>query len=83
MSVILNGIPDRGKRTGDGVPGTMADNPKCERCGKEAIGIQSFGCCTAYVCREHADDLLLALKPGERKAYDECFFERFGSGDQG
>ena len=55
----------------------MAEKQKCEYCGKEAIGFQSFGCCAAYVCRDHADNLLLALKPGEKQAYGECCFELF------
>jgi hypothetical protein len=59
----------------------MAEKPKCERCEKDAIGIQSFGCCTAYVCRDHADNILLALKPGEKQVYGECYFERFDTAD--
>jgi hypothetical protein len=51
--------------------------PPCEYCGKPAIGYQGFGCCSAYVCREHADNLLLALKPGERRISGECYFELF------
>jgi hypothetical protein len=59
----------------------MAEKPKCERCEKAAIGVQSFGCCVAYVCEDHADNLLLALKPGEKQAYDYCYFERFETAD--
>lgn len=55
----------------------MVEKPKCERCGKDAIGLQSLGSCVAYVCQEHADSALLALKPGEKQAYDYCYFERF------
>jgi len=55
----------------------MAEKPKCEYCGKVAIGVQGFGCSVAWVCRDHADNLLLALKPGEKQAYAECYFERF------
>ncbi len=33
--------------------------------------------CVAFVCRDHADNLLLALKPGEKQSYEECYFERF------
>lgn len=55
----------------------MAEKIKCEQCGKDAIGIQSLGCCVAYVCPDHADCHLLALKPGEKQAYDDCYFERF------
>lgn len=60
----------------------MTEKPRCERCGKEAIGIQSFGYVVNCVCQDHADNLLLALKPGEKKAYDECFFERFDTAEQ-
>jgi hypothetical protein len=59
----------------------MVEKPKCEYCGKDAIGIQGLGCCVAYVCRDHADNLLLALKPGEKQAYEECYFERFDTTD--
>jgi hypothetical protein len=59
----------------------MAEKPKCERCAKDAIGVQSFGYCVAYVCQDHADSLLLALKPGEKQSYDECYFERFATAD--
>ncbi len=45
----------------------MAENQKCEYCGKEAIGLQSLEGAFAYVCKDHADGLLLALKPGEKK----------------
>ncbi|MHB8164589.1 MAG: hypothetical protein ACYDDV_09670 [Methanoregula sp.] len=55
----------------------MTEKQKCEHCEKDAIGIQSFGCCVAYVCLDHADNLLLALKPGEKQVYGECYFERF------
>jgi hypothetical protein len=59
----------------------MAEKQKCEHCEKDAIGIQSFGCCVAYVCRDHADNLLLALKPGEKQVYGECYFELFDTAD--
>jgi len=59
----------------------MAEKPKCEVCDKEAIGFQSFGCCFAYVCEEHADSLLLALKPGEKQSFGDCYLERFDTGD--
>ncbi|PKL58495.1 MAG: hypothetical protein CVV34_02000 [Methanomicrobiales archaeon HGW-Methanomicrobiales-5] len=55
----------------------MAEKHKCEYCGKDAIGVQGFGCAVACVCLDHADNLLLALKPGEKQAYAECYFERF------
>jgi len=59
----------------------MGEKRCCEYCGKDAIGYQSFGCCFAYVCLDHADPLLLALLPGERQAYGECYLERFGTTD--
>ena len=43
----------------------MAEKMKCEYCEKEAIGYQGYGCCSAYVCLDHADSFVLALKPGE------------------
>lgn len=60
---------------------TMAKKPKCEFCEKEAIGIQSLGCCVSPVCQDHADSSLLALKPGEKQAYDYCYLERFTTDD--
>lgn len=59
----------------------MAEKPKCERCEKDAIGIQSFGYVVSYVCQDHADSLLLALKPGEKQAYEYCYLERFDTTD--
>jgi hypothetical protein len=55
----------------------MAERRKCEYCEKEAIGYQGFGCCSAYVCRDHADSLLLRLKPGEKQVSGECYLERY------
>jgi hypothetical protein len=55
----------------------MAEKMKCEYCAKDAIGYQGFGCCSAYVCLDHADSLLLELKPGEKKVSGECYFDRF------
>ena len=43
----------------------MAEKMKCEYCEKDAIGYQGYGCCSAYVCLDHADSFVLALKPGE------------------
>jgi hypothetical protein len=56
---------------------TMAQKPKCEHCDKDAIGRQSLGFCVSYVCKDHADSALLALKPGEIQAYEYCYLERF------
>ncbi len=60
----------------------MAEKPKCEHCGKDAIGFQSMGCCFAYVCEEHADSLLLRLKPGEKQVYESIYLERYGPDNQ-
>ncbi len=55
----------------------MAKKQKCEYCEKEAIGLQSLEGDFAYVCKDHADGLLLALKPGEKKVFGVCVFERY------
>jgi hypothetical protein len=55
----------------------MAEKPKCDRCGKEAIGFESMEGGFEYVCADHADSLLLALKPGEKKVYGVCVLERY------
>ena len=55
----------------------MAEKPKCEYCEKDAIGFQSLEGAFAYVCQDHADGLLLALKPGEKKVYGVCVLERY------
>ncbi len=60
----------------------MAKIPKCEFCDRDAIGIQSLGTCVSCVCRDHADSSLLALKPGEKQAYEYCYLERFDTADQ-
>ncbi|MDD1682822.1 MAG: hypothetical protein LUO98_03200, partial [Methanoregula sp.] len=59
----------RGRERGGGLqPGlgvmTVAERPACAQCGKEAIGVQSFGCRTSCACRDHAHSLLLSLEPG-------------------
>jgi hypothetical protein len=61
---------------------TMAEPQKCAYCGKDAIGYQGFGCGFAYVCLDHADSLLLRLKPGENMSSGECYLERFSIPDQ-
>jgi hypothetical protein len=43
----------------------------------DAIGYQGFGCCSAYVCADHAHTVLLNLKPGEKVSNDEYYLERF------
>ena len=55
----------------------MADTHTCDRCGKVAIGFQSMEGGFEYVCRDHADSLLLALKPGEKTTYGVCYLERY------
>jgi hypothetical protein len=55
----------------------MAEKHKCEYCEKEAIGLQSLEGAFAYVCKDHADGLLLALKPGEKKIFGVCVLERY------
>jgi hypothetical protein len=55
----------------------MTGDHTCARCGKDAIGIESFGCCSAYVCSDHASALLLDLPPGKTLSSGECYLERF------
>ena len=55
----------------------MEEKPKCDRCGKESIGFESMEGGFEYVCEDHADSLLLALKPGEKKVYGVCVLERY------
>ena len=55
----------------------MVERHKCDRCGMEAIGLQSMEGGFEYVCKDHADGLLLALKPGEKKTYGVCVLERY------
>ncbi|PKG32544.1 hypothetical protein [Methanoregula sp.] len=59
----------------------MAEKHTCEQCGRVAIGLQSLGFCVSYVCKEHADSSLLALRSGEEKACDYCYLERFATTD--
>ncbi|OPY38286.1 MAG: hypothetical protein A4E35_00709 [Methanoregula sp. PtaU1.Bin051] len=53
------------------------EKKKCEHCGNSAIGYQGFGCCAEYVCKDHADTMLLGLKPGEKVIAAEYYLERF------
>ncbi|AGB02983.1 hypothetical protein [Methanoregula formicica] len=55
----------------------MTGEKKCARCRKDAIGFESFGCCAAYVCSDHASSLLLDLAPGTKLSSGECYLERF------
>jgi hypothetical protein len=55
----------------------MVGKTRCEYCEKDAIGLQSLEGGFAYVCKDHADSALLALKPGEKKIFGVCVFERY------
>jgi hypothetical protein len=57
--------------------GEGRDRPRCEICGREAIGLQSLGCCTAIVCEEHAEPALRDARPGETIVGEACVFRRF------
>ncbi len=59
----------------------MVERKKCEYCDKDAIGLQSLEGAFAYVCEDHADSLLLALKPGEKKLFGVCYCERYDTTD--
>jgi hypothetical protein len=58
----------------------MVERRKCDYCEKDAIGYQGFGCCSAYVCTDHAHSILMSLKPGEKVSADEYYIERFHPG---
>lgn len=55
------------------------EKPVCEVCGKEAIGIQSLGCCADTVCWDHAEPALRDAKPGEMIVAEFCCYHRFGA----
>ncbi|NLX48820.1 MAG: hypothetical protein GXY82_02875 [Methanospirillum sp.] len=57
--------------------------PLCEICGKEAIGIQSLGCCASVVCADHADPTLRDAAPGETIVGECCTFLRFDTSADG
>ena len=57
----------------------MPERPQCARCEKNAIGVQSFGCRTVFVCEDHAHSILRALAPGRNYSSGECSFKRFGA----
>jgi len=50
---------------------------QCDFCEKKAIGMQILGCVTQNVCEDHAEDMLVAMNPGERKDWGECYFIRY------
>ena len=43
--------------------------------------MQIMGCCTSFVCEEHAEPMLRELKAGEIKEWGICCFHRFGDGE--
>jgi len=49
---------------------------RCDFCGKKAIGIQILGSVQQNVCEDHAEKMLVAMSPGERKDWGECYFIR-------
>lgn len=55
----------------------MPDRPLCAQCGKDAIGVQSFGCRTTFVCEDHAHSILRALALGRKYSNGESSFRRF------
>jgi len=69
---------ERGKSWEEECLITMAERMKCDRCGKNAIGFQGFGCSAEFVCADHADKTLLDLNPGQRKICSDCVYERYG-----
>jgi len=55
----------------------IAMKTRCDVCGDKAIGMQMLGCCGYAVCEKHADMLLKALSPGEKKEWGACFYWRY------
>ena len=51
-------------------------NTRCDFCGKKAIGTQILGFVRLNVCEDHAEKELIAMNPGEQKAWGECYFIR-------
>lgn len=51
---------------------------RCDFCEKKAIGIQILGCVTQHVCEDHAEEMLVAMNPGERKEWGICYYIRYG-----
>ncbi len=50
---------------------------RCDFCGKKAIGIQILGSVQQNVCEDHAEKMLVAMNPGERKDWGECYYIRY------
>jgi hypothetical protein len=46
----------------------------CDLCGKTAIGIQCYGCCSTLVCEEHADAMLKELEPSGREGWGASYY---------
>ena len=53
------------------------ETPTCDFCKKKAIGMQILGCCKQEVCEDHAEQMLLVMKPGERKDWGACYYVRY------
>ena len=51
-------------------------NIRCDFCGKKAIGVQILGCVKQNVCEDHAEKMLVGMKPGTQKDWGECYFIR-------
>lgn len=60
---------------------TMTNNQRCDFCEKKAIGMQILGCVTQHVCEDHAEEMLVAMKPGEQKEWGVCYYVRYGDAD--
>ncbi|GAB7015929.1 hypothetical protein JCM10550A_12970 [Methanogenium cariaci] len=58
---------------------TPTTNSRCDFCEKKAIGMQILGCVSQNVCEDHAEQMLVEMKPGERKDWGECYYIRYGN----
>ncbi len=45
--------------------------------------MQILGCVAQEVCEDHAEKMLVEMKPGERKDWGECYFIRYGGEPNG
>lgn len=57
--------------------GNMTGGERCDFCEKKAIGMQILGCVTQHVCEDHAEEMLAAMSPGERKEWGICYYIRY------
>lgn len=57
---------------------TPTHNQRCDFCVKKAIGMQILGCVPQNVCEDHAEKMLVEMKPGERKNWGICYYVRYG-----